>query len=394
MAVSYIDRQTLAALAPTVSKAFDISETQYGFLVAAFSFAYLAGAPVAGWIIDRIGARRGLFGSVLVWSLVAAAHALVPGFFALFFLRIALGFAESPTFPGAAQTVQRVLPPQDRARGFGIMFTGSSIGAMIAPTLATHLEKNWGWRMAFLGTALAGLVWVPLWLSFAWRSPAREVLDDVDGPLEARPSPLSVALHPAVLRGTIAVAAAAPVIGFVLNWGSKYLVAEHHLAQKEVGPYLALPPLFFDAGAILFGHFASVRARRRADGAPDRLLFGASMILAVSVALTPFGRTPLASMLLGGLGMAGGGGVFALLTADMLARVPPRCVSSASGMSAAAQSISYIVASPLVGKLIDVSGGYTLPFVLLGLWVIPGCVVWLLWKPPPHHHKNVAAPAA
>jgi len=40
MAVSYVDRQALAAIAPTVSKAFDISEPQYGWLVSAFSFAW------------------------------------------------------------------------------------------------------------------------------------------------------------------------------------------------------------------------------------------------------------------------------------------------------------------------------------------------------------------
>ena len=41
MAVSYIDRQALAALAPTVTKAFDIYETQDRCLMRAFSMAYL-----------------------------------------------------------------------------------------------------------------------------------------------------------------------------------------------------------------------------------------------------------------------------------------------------------------------------------------------------------------
>src|SRR5690349_7571527 len=126
MAVSYFDRSVLGVLAPTVKRELDISATAYGWLGAAFSIAYLLVSPLAGRWIDRVGARRGLVGSVLLWTGVAALHALVPGFWVLFALRIALGVAETPTFPGAAQIIQRILPPASRARGFGLLFTGSS----------------------------------------------------------------------------------------------------------------------------------------------------------------------------------------------------------------------------------------------------------------------------
>ena len=59
MSVSYIDRQTLSALAPTVTKALAIDETHYGFLLSAFSISYLVGPPLAGRLMDRVGARRG-----------------------------------------------------------------------------------------------------------------------------------------------------------------------------------------------------------------------------------------------------------------------------------------------------------------------------------------------
>jgi len=59
MTVSYIDRSTLAVLAPSVTKALDIGETEYGWLTSAFSIAYLFATPLSGWWIDRIGTRRG-----------------------------------------------------------------------------------------------------------------------------------------------------------------------------------------------------------------------------------------------------------------------------------------------------------------------------------------------
>lgn len=393
MAVSYVDRQALAALAPTVTKTFDISETQYGFLMSAFSLAYLVGAPIAGALVDRVGARRGLLGAVLVWSLISALHAIVPGFGVLFFLRIALGLAEAPSFPGAAQTVQRSLSPAERARGFGVLFTGSSFGAMIAPPLATFLLKHWGLQAAFLGTAAIGLLWIPLWVAFAWKSPARELLDERRVPDKPKTSSRAIAFHPAVLRASLGIAAIAPSLGFVLNWGAKYLEKAHHVAQVDVGPYMVLPPLLFDAGSILFGHFASARKRHRPDGAPDRPLFALAILFTLFVPMTPFGRTPWESMFIAGIGMAGGGGMFAIITADYLARVHPSEVSAASGMGAAAQSMTYILFAPLIGKLITISGGYVTPYLALGVWMIPGYVGWLLWKPPPPHREEEPAPA-
>jgi ACS family hexuronate transporter-like MFS transporter len=315
----------------------------------------------------------------------------MPSFGVLFAMRLALGFTESPSFPGAAQTVQRALPPADRARGFGVLFTGSSIGAMLAPLLAAPLEARWGFRAAFLGVAIVGLAWVPVWLTVAWTRRARGVLDSgTSGP---RRSMLAIVSHPAVLRGVLPIVASAPAIAFLLNWGAKYLDAVHHLNLQQAKKYLVLVPLLFDIGAIAFGHIASVRARSgKRGGRPDRPVFVAAALLTTAIAAVPFARTPLEAMLLAGASGAGGAGLFALTTSDMLARVPQEDVGTASSLGACAQSLAYIIASPLLGKLIDVSGGYTLPFLALGVWVIPGCIGWLAWTlRPPHADEATTA---
>ncbi|HRI67549.1 MAG TPA: MFS transporter [Polyangium sp.] len=391
MAVSYIDRQALAALAPTICDEFKISETAYGTLVSAFSLAYLVASPFAGALVDRVGARRGLLGAVLVWSFVAALHALVPGFGVLFFLRIALGTAEAPSFPGAAQTVQRALAPAERARGFGVLFTGSSIGAMIAPPLATFLLKRWNWQAAFLGTAIVGLIWVPMWIAVSWRGKAPVLLDAVHVSDKPKPSAWSVVTHPAVLRAALAIGAVAPAMGFVLNWGAKFLDKVHHIPRTDVGPYLILPPLLYDLGSVVFGHLASVRRAKRVDGSSDRPLFVAAAVLMLVLVATPFGRSPWESMALAAVGMAGGGGVFAMVTADYLGRVHPAIVSLAGGMAPVAQSIAYIVFSPILGKLISTTDGYVVPFLVLGVWLFPGFIGWLLWKPPPPYQTELPA---
>jgi ACS family hexuronate transporter-like MFS transporter len=381
LTVSYSDRTTLAVLAPSVTKAMGISEAAYGWLTAAFSAAYLIATPLSGRWIDRVGARRGLVYSVLLWSSVAALHALAPGFAFLFALRIALGMTEGPSFPGAAQTMVRVLPPGERSRGFGVLFTGSSIGSMVAPPLASFLFRLAGWRVAFLGTACVGLLWVPIWIALTRRPDVAAQLDAAVEPttVEPRPGFRDLVTSPITVRALIAVAAVAPVAGFIAAWGSKFLVRRFGLAQGDVGSYLWLPPLGIDVGAIVFGDLAA-RLHRR-PGAPPRALFAVAALLVTTVALLPYMATPWQAMAVASLALAGGGAVYTLVTADMLGRMPPRSVSSAAGVLAGAQSLALIVSGPLIGRAVDRFGDYTVITAVLGAWVVPGSLAWWWWRP-------------
>jgi MFS transporter, ACS family, aldohexuronate transporter len=386
MTVSYVDRTTLAVLAPKVTSALGIDETQYGWLASAFSLAYLVSTPLSGWWIDRAGARRGLARSVLVWSSVAALHAIVPGFAMLFCFRIALGVAEGPGFPGAAQTVQRMLPESEQARGFGVLFTGSSIGAMLTPPLATWLYVELGWRAAFLGTAVVGLAWIPAWLAVTRAPHVRAQLDVAIDRRPARPTFGDLLASPIVQRGLVAVIAASPVVAFGQSWGSKYLVAVYHVPQAAIGHFLWLPPLCFDVGAILFGDLA---ARTRRGARPPRVLYAIGMTLVTTIALLAFAndpdvpslQSPWGAMAVMSVAMFGSGTLWTLLTSDMLGRLPSQSISLAGGMLAGGQSLAYIITNPLIGYALDNGHGYAEIAVWLGAWIVPGSLAWIAWRP-------------
>lgn len=378
MSVSYIDRQTLAAIAPAVKKALDIDHTHYGWLLSAFSVAYLVGAPAAGVVVDRLGARRAFALAVVVWSIVAAAHWAVTSFAMLFALRILLGTAESPSFPSAAQAIRRALPGAQRPLAFGLLFTGSSIGAVVAGKLAVSLDADYGWRNAFLGTALVGTLWLPAWLlatrGFGLDRPAERPKEIV-----VQASWRETVTSPAVLRALVAIVGSAPAIMFVLNWTSQYLVEHWHFQKEHVGNHLVVAPIVFDIGAVGFGWIAS---RREGDASGPKThadLFVVSMILAACLAFAPLAESPNVAIALFALSAAGGGGIYVLVTADMLARVPIDKTSSAGGMTAAAQSLAHIIAAPLMGRSIDRTHGYSQVMITLGLLVLPTTLAFVAW---------------
>lgn len=394
MAVSYFDRQVFAVLSPTIMTALGLTKADYGYLISAFSLAYLVAAPLSGVLIDRVGARRGLLGAVIAWSIVAALHALAPSFAVLFALRLALGVTESPSFPGATQTVHRALPPVDRARGFGILYTGTSLGAMIAGPIAARVAGPSGtdWRTATLVTAAGGLIWVPMWFLVAYNRRARAVLDHPgeDKPKEAGGlAAIKKALsYAAVQRVCVIVIAASPIVGFSLFWSPAYLAAQHHVSQVDIGTYLVLPPLLFDGGAILMGHLASRHLRR--TGQRPRFLFAVASIMAASIVALPFAPSPEVGIGVICVAMIGLAGVFTIFTSDVVGRVPASLVSTVGGIIAGAQALVYVFANPLIGRAIDVTKSYMVPCVGLAALLVPGVLVWLFWNVPA---KPVEGPA-
>src|SRR6516162_4792285 len=138
--VSFIDRNTLALLAPSILRDTGLSAQEYGLIVSAFSIAYVAGNLFWGWLLDRSGVLWIMVAAVALWSAASAAHALAFGLLGFAAARALLGFAEGATFPGAVRTVVQTLPPSSRSRGIGVAYSGGSLGALATPLLVTRIE--------------------------------------------------------------------------------------------------------------------------------------------------------------------------------------------------------------------------------------------------------------
>ncbi len=242
--INYLDRQTLATLAPVLRAELRLSNADYGWILAAFSIPYAVCAPFAGLLIDRIGLYRGISLAIGMWSLAGLATGWVHGFGDLLLCRAALGIAEAGGIPAAGKAIRQFLKPAERALGNSLNQAGVSLGLVLAPPLATWIAIRYGWRAAFMATAVVGLLWIPLWRGIGSDE------KNSTAPVELA----SNVLHDRRLWG-FAAANAFSMIPYSLwtNWTTLHLVDVNRLSFVTAAWFAWLPPLLGALGGIAGG---------------------------------------------------------------------------------------------------------------------------------------------
>src|SRR5678815_304561 len=77
--INYIDRQVVSVLGPTLREEFGWSNLQFATVLNAFLISYAFAYSFAGWVLDKLGIRRGLTLAVSWWSAAGALTALSSG---------------------------------------------------------------------------------------------------------------------------------------------------------------------------------------------------------------------------------------------------------------------------------------------------------------------------
>jgi ACS family hexuronate transporter-like MFS transporter len=296
-AINYLDRQTLATVAPLMQAEFRLSNEQYGLILSAFSVTYAASAVFAGLLIDRMGLGRAVSAAVALWSCTGIATGFTSGLGGLVGCRAALGVTESACSPAAGKAIRQYLKPAERALGNAMNQAGVSVGAALAAPLATWLAVRSGWRSAFVVTGALGLLWIPAWRWAARRAPA--------APL---PKP-GRGTGAGILRDRrlwlFAAANAVGMVGYSLwtNWTTKYLVSVRHLTLVQAAWYAWIPPVAATVGGFAGGAL-SWRWIARGVPAPAARFRACLAAAAVSLATAAIPLAPSAAWAAAGISLS------------------------------------------------------------------------------------------
>ncbi len=405
VALSYIDRLIIGILKKPIGEQLGWSETDYGNIAAAFSFAYAFGYLFAGRAMDRLRVKRGLPMFFTVWCLAVAAHGLIsfigkaevfrlhypwfswaekgfqwmtlvmPMTAAGFVIaRAVLGLAEGANFPAAIRTVAEWFPVKERAYATGLFNAGTNVGAVLCPIAVPWIYKHIGWPLTFYLTGAAGLLWLVGWW-FLYDEPEKHRMLKADelayirsgqpstAPQAKRVPWLALFRYRPVWAYLLASILAAPAWGFYQFFVPDFLQKRFHLGLQETGwwtgAFFALTAIGGITGGWLAGALIG-RGWQLNSARKISLLLCALCVVPVFAA--PFAGSVLLAVLIVGLAGAAHQGWSANLYSVVSDTMPKETISSVIGLGGFVCYFTGGFVSAFTGLILQKTGSYIYVF--------------------------------
>jgi len=141
-------------LGPQLTQLFGISAGQFGFLVAAYTFAAGLSGLLASTYIDRFGRKRMMLTLYPLFGVAALACSLAPTYAWLMTARVASGFFGGVLMALSQTIVAEVIPFDRRGRAMSVVMTSFSVATVAGVPLALFLVSYFNWHAPFLAIAL------------------------------------------------------------------------------------------------------------------------------------------------------------------------------------------------------------------------------------------------
>ncbi|HEX7115464.1 MAG TPA: MFS transporter [Steroidobacter sp.] len=377
-AISYIDRQVLTILAPTLRDELGISNTGYASILSAFLLAYTFMQPVTGWLVDRIGTRLGFALIMAWWSIAAMVHAFGGSVASFCAYRFLLGVGEAGSWAACAKAVSEWFPLKERGFATGLWGAGVSAGLVISAPMVAWISLTLGWRWAFVLTGLTGIAWLLIWL-WLYRLPQehpavtpeelRHITQDSvrSEPQPARTPYLDLLRSRNVWAVIVGRVLADPWVWFYYFWIPEYLTRSAGFTPADIGKYAWIPFFAQGVGIVFGGMLSDFLCRRGMNVIAARLTaMLAGMLLMVPGILAAF-ELDIVVIFLGISSAMFGFGLWApnmiSLCTDAFAR---NAVGSVVGLGGMGAGVGGMLVTMLIGWTLD-HFGYTPVFIAAGI---------------------------
>ncbi len=266
--VSYIDRVNISVTAPQMIEEYGWDTRSLGLVFSSFFWGYLLLQIPSGWLADRYGGRRIMFGSTLLWAVFTFLTTLPASIAGISAVRAALGAAEAPNMPALTSLIGRHLPRRFLSRILGFNFSAIALGPLVATPAAVFFMVNWGWRSVFYASAAVTLALALLWW---WATKWAGVVDTPASEAAAAEIPAAPDAAPLVDRPfrslevwgfSVAWYSNAYIFYFFIFWLPIYLTQGKGFSLEEMAGLAVIPWMVLFVMMNVAGYFVDMLKRR------------------------------------------------------------------------------------------------------------------------------------
>ena len=136
---------------------FDVSFAALGALTGTLFVASGVSQPVAGFLVDRYGARSVLLAGLALFAGATAALGLVPSFWLMFPLAAIAGLGNAVFHPADFPILNASVDPRRLGRAYSVHGIAGNLGWIAAVPSSLFLGEVFGWRVALIVLGCLGL---------------------------------------------------------------------------------------------------------------------------------------------------------------------------------------------------------------------------------------------
>ena len=146
----------LPPLFPWLMRDFGLTFTQVGLTMTVFFVVSGVGQALAGFVVDRFGALRVLYGGITLLALSGLALASAHGYSMLLLAAGIAGLGNSVFHPADFTLLNRRVSSSRLGHAFSVHGLSGSLGWAAAPIFIVGIAEVLGWRAAGVGASLVG----------------------------------------------------------------------------------------------------------------------------------------------------------------------------------------------------------------------------------------------
>ncbi len=166
---------------------FDVSFAALGALTGTMFVASGVSQPVAGFLVDRYGARTVLLAGLALFAGATAALGLAPNFWTMFLLSALAGLGNAVFHPADFAILNASVDPRRLGRAYGVHGIAGNLGWVAAVPLSLYLGELFGWRTALIALGCLGLA------ATVYLASQRDAMVDHRRPKTERGAPIPLA---------------------------------------------------------------------------------------------------------------------------------------------------------------------------------------------------------
>ena len=158
---------TIANVAlPHMQASLSATQDTINWVLTSYIVASAIALPISGWLADKVGRKRLLLISVVMFTIASVLCATATSLAEMVVFRAFQGVGGAFIVPLAQATLFDINPREKHGQAMALFGGGVMIGPILGPVLGGWLTDNYNWRWVFLVNLPVGILCILIMLRF------------------------------------------------------------------------------------------------------------------------------------------------------------------------------------------------------------------------------------